>query len=302
MKPLEFALLVVLACIWGSAFTLITVVIDESDPLTIVAGRLVIGALFMSLLALAFRTRLPARTMWPVLFLLAITNNILPFALITWAQGHISSSLAATLNATMPLFTYLIAVAIAADRWSNERAVGVVVGFAGTAILIGPDITDISSENTLAQLAVLAAALGYGGSTVIARERLHGEPIALSAAQLIFGAVLSVPVALFVHGTLDIDVSAGAAAAWVALGIVPSGLAYIIYFRLLQRVSATSVAIVSYLIPVVATVLGWALLDEAIGLNLFLGLVLIIVGMAAINGSLAPLLRRRAGDEALPSS
>lgn len=301
MKPLDFALLVVLACIWGSAFTLITVVIDESDPLTIVAGRLVIGAVFMGLLALALGKGLPARSMWPVLLLLAVTNNILPFALITWAQEHIPSSLAATLNATMPLFTYLIAVAIASDRWTNERAAGVVVGFIGTAVLIGPDITEISSENTLAQFAVLVAALGYGGSTVIARERLHGEPIALSAAQLMFGAALSVPIALLAHGSLDVDVSAGAAVAWITLGIVPSGLAYIIFFGLIQRVSATSVSIVSYLIPVVATVLGWALLDERIGLNLFVGLALIIAGMAAVNGSLSPLLRRRDGGEPLPS-
>jgi drug/metabolite transporter (DMT)-like permease len=294
MKPQDAALLLVLSVIWGSAFTMNDVVVDEVDPLTIVAGRLLLAATLLTAAALIFRGGLAPRSTWGVLFVLAALNNVIPFTLITWAQEHITSSLAATLNATMPLMTFVIAAIAGTERPETDRAFGVALGFVGAIVLIGPDLGDLTSSNALGDLAVLGGSAGYAVSTVIAREKLRGEPMALASGQMIFGALIALPLAFAVHGAPDLSISAKAGLSWVGLGALSSGLAYVIFFTLVQRMSATSVSLVSYLIPVVATILGWTLLDEHIGVNLFVGLALIIAGMVLVNGQ----FRRRAAPEA----
>ncbi len=296
MKPADATALFVLSLIWGSAFLLNDVVVEEMPPVVTVAGRLIIAAVMLTTMALVSGRGWPPRAMWPVLLALAVVNNVMPFTLITWAQQYITSSLAATLNATMPLFTFVLAVGIGSERGDLQRAAGVVVGFAGTAILIGPDITDLTNSNTLGELAVIAGALCYAVGTIIARQKLRGDPIVLASGQMIFAAAVAIPLTLAVDGVPNTDVSLKAAMALLALGVFSSGVAYIIFFTLIQRVSATNVALVSYMIPVVATLLGWLILDEKIGLNLFVGLTLIIAGMVAVNGGAGALFRRGRGD------
>lgn len=271
--------------IWGSAFLLTDVLVEDVAPATIVAGRLLIATAVLGAIVLVTRRGAPARGMWPLLALLGLTNNLLPFTLITWAQQHITSSLAGTLNATMPMITFVVAVALASERMEPVRALGLLVGFAGAAVLIGPDLSDITSSNALAELAVIGGSTGYGVSTVLARRGLHGDSISLGAAQNAVAACYAVPFALLVDWPVSISAGPREATAWIALGVFSSGVAYIIYFTLVQRVSATSVAVVSYLIPVVATLLGWWVLDESVGANLIVGLVLIVGGMVAVNGS-----------------
>jgi drug/metabolite transporter (DMT)-like permease len=261
------------------------VVVEEADPFTIVAGRLLLAAVLLTATTLIFRGRLAPRSTWGVLLVLAFTNNVVPFTLITWAQSHITSSLAATLNATMPLMTFVIAAVAGTERAESDRAFGVVVGFIGAAVLIGPDLSDLTSSNALGDLAVLGGSLGYAISTVIARQKLQGDPLALASGQMIFGALIAIPLALAIDGAPDVSVSRNAALSWIGLGVLSSGVAYIIFFTLIQRITATSLSLVSYLIPVVATVLGWAILDEHIGWNLLVGLALIIGGMLLVNGT-----------------
>lgn len=286
MNRRDASLLVLLSLVWGSAFAMVDVVLDDVDPFTIVAGRLALAALLLTVTAVVLGNGLPPRSAWGVLLVLAIFNNLLPFSLITWAQQHITSSLAATLNATMPLMTFVIAAAAGTERPTADRALGVVVGFVGAAVLIGPDLTDITSSNTIGDLAVLGGSAGYAVSTVIARERLRGEPIALASGQMIFGALLAVPLALLVDGRPDLTISTQASLSWIGLGALSSGAAYIIFFTLVQRMTATSISLVSYLIPVVATTIGIVVLDEKVRLNLFIGLALIIAGMLLVNGVL----------------
>jgi drug/metabolite transporter (DMT)-like permease len=168
-----------------------------------------------------------------------------------------------------------------------------MVGFAGAAVVIGPDLTDLTSSNTLGELAVIGGSLGYAASAILARERASGDPWVLSSGQMVVGAAIMTPIALLFDGAPDTGIPAKAALAWAGLGVFSSGFAYIIYFTLIQRVSATSVALVSYIIPIVAAVLGVLVLDESLGPNLFVGMALIIIGMMAVNGSLRALFQRR---------
>lgn len=294
MRYADGATLLLLGCIWGSAFMMNDVVVDEVPPLTVMAGRLFIAAIVVTAALFLTGRRLPARSWWPVLLVLVVLNNVIPVSLITWAQQYITSSLAATLNSTMPLMTFLFAVAAGNERFDVDRAFGVVIGFVGAAVLIGPDLGDITSSNALGDLAVLGGSAGYAVSTVIARVKLQGDAMPLVSGQMIFGALIAVPIATAADGPVGLSLSTEAALAWLGLGAVSSGVAYVIFYALVQRMTATSVSLVSYIIPVVATILGWAVLGEEIGWNLAVGLALIILGMVAVNRTVRPSWLRRA--------
>ena len=293
MKLLDVAALVALAFVWGSAFLFTEVAVRDVPPLTLVAGRFVLSSALLLVIAAWSRTPLPRRgATWRGLALLAVMNNIGPFTLITWAQQHVESNIAAILNGSMPIFTVVIAAALALERLDRERALGVFLGFAGIVALVGPDVRDITSSSALGQLAVVVASLGYGASTVYMRHGISGTPLGLATGQLVLSAVALAPVAFLVDRPLDIRPSAEAWASWAVLGIVASGLAYVVAFWLIQRIEATQMAMVAYLIPVVATILGWTALGERLAPNAFAGLVLVLVGIAATNGTLGAALRR----------
>jgi drug/metabolite transporter (DMT)-like permease len=293
LKPLDTTALVTLALVWGSAFLFTEVAVADVPPLTLVAGRFVLSGALLLAIAAWSRTPLPkGRTTWRGLALLAVMNNIGPFTLITWAQQHIESNIAAILNGSMPIFTAVIAAALALERLDRERTLGVVLGFAGIVALVGPDLRDITSSSALGQLAVVLASLGYGASTLYMRHGISGTPLGLATGQVVLSAVALTPIALAVDRPLDIRPSGEAWASWAVLGMVASGLAYVLAYWLIQRIEATQMAMVAYLIPVVATVIGWIALDERLSPNAFLGLALVLFGIAATNGALSAAIRR----------
>jgi len=297
LKPRDLGSLVLLSLLWGSAFLFIDVIVEEVEPLTTVAARLLIASLVLAPAAWLTRSGLPPPSAWGAVALMAVLNNAVPFSLITAAQEHIDSSLAAALIGTMPLFVLLLTMATGTESPTWERSLGLGIGFVGAVVIVGPDLTDITDSSSVSQLAVLAASLSYAVSTVVARQWAHGPPLSLSAAQLVIAALVMAPIALIVEGPHDGGLSLRVAAALIALGIGGSGLAYLLFYALVQRLAATQVALVSYMIPVVAAMLGWAVLDERIAPSLFVGLALIIAGVAAVNGMLGlavEAVRRRA--------
>jgi drug/metabolite transporter (DMT)-like permease len=286
MRPRDLGLLLLLGIIWGSAFLFIDVAVSDVPPLTVVAGRLLLAGAALLAVLWATGRALPARATWPALLFLGLFNNVAPFALITWSEQHIASSLAATLSATMPLFTFVFAAGARQERPAIAQGAGIVLGFAGALVIINPGVGELTSSSVLGELAVIAAAMCYGVSAVAARAwTREGDPIAFAAGQLCAGAVIAIPLALAVDRAPHLHVSAGAALSWVALALVCSSAAYIIFFSLVQRVTATQVSLVSYMIPIVATVLGWAALGEHIGWELIAGLVLILAALAIVNGN-----------------
>jgi drug/metabolite transporter (DMT)-like permease len=286
MKPRDTAAILILSGCWGVAFLFIRVVVREVPPPTVVAGRLTLAAAIIAPLAWRRYGVMPPRSMWPTLLFLAMFNNVLPFVLITGAEEHISSSLAAAIVATMPLFTLLFAVAGRTERAGAGKVAGLLVGFAGAVVLVGTDITDVTDSSTLAEFAVIAASASYAISTVVARERATGDPLSLASGQMIMAAAIALPFAFLVDGRPDLAIGWHATLAWIGLGALSSGLAYVLFFLLVEDLPATQVAIVTYFVPIVAAVLGWAVLGERLGPNLFVGLALIVVGVAAVNGTL----------------
>ena len=278
-------LLAALVAMWGSAFMFIKLGVATVPPATLVAGRLAISAL---ILYTALRVRglaLPSLgRRWLPLALLALVGNCVPFYLITWGQQFIDSALAGILIAAMPLATLILAHSfVAGERVTVNRVIGFSTGFFGIVVLMGPAALaglGGSLREALAQAAVLGAALCYAVNTVIARRSVTDDFVVASTAVMIVASFIMVPIALIIDHPWVLSPSLGSVAAMVWLGIGPTAIATIIYFRLVAAAGPTFMSIVNYLSPVVALISGVLLLGEQPGPSAGAGLGLILLGIA----------------------
>lgn len=298
MGRTEWGLLLALALIWGSAFLFINFAVAAFNPLTYVWLRLIFAAAALALiLRLRGRSlRLPL-AVWGAVALLALLNNVVPFLLFGWGQRHIASGLAAILQATTPIFGVVAAHYLTADeRLSPRRLGGVLVGFAGVALMIGPQLSSDGGNHLTAQLACLFASLLYALAGIFARrfKALGVSPLQLAAAQFIAGAILLAPVALALGDPLTrLPADPYAWGSVLVLALACSALAYVLFFRLIERAGATNSLLVTLLVPPVALLLGALLLGERFGAGQIGGLALIAAGLAVIDGRLAGALNRR---------
>jgi drug/metabolite transporter (DMT)-like permease len=298
MNRSDWLILLTLAVIWGGAFFFIGVAVKHVPPLTYVWLRLTIAAVAMwtYVKARIGSLGLP-RQVWGAIVLLAVLNNALPFALFGWGQTHIASGLASILNATTPIWGVVVAHFLTKDeRMSPRKTVGVLLGFGGVATMIGPALLSNIGTNALAQLACVTASLSYALAAVWARRfrRIGVAPIAVTTGQLTAGAFIMLPVSMIVdqpwtHAFPPIS----AWAAITALALFCTAFGYVLYFRLIDHAGATNALLVTLLVPPVAILLGALFLSETLAPQDFLGLALIALGLAAIDGRLISYLSER---------
>ena len=304
MNRSDWATLLILALMWGAAFLFIGVAVREVAPLTYVWLRVTIAAAAMWALVAWRREALGLpRGIWGAILFLALFNNVIPFILFGWGQTHIASGLASILNATTPIWGVVVAHLFTADeKISARKLAGVLLGFGGVALMIGPALFGDLGGNLLAQLACVTAALCYALAGVFARRfrRMGVSPIAVTTGQLSAGALVMLPLALLVDRPWTQPVpSLQAISAIVALAVVCSAFGYILYFRLIDRAGATNALLVTLLVPPVAILLGALFLSEVIEPRDIAGLGLIALGLAAIDGRLLSFLRRRSLPQAV---
>ena len=298
MNRRDWTILLALAVIWGGAFFFIGVAVRHVPPLTYVWLRLTIGAagLWAYLAMRGDRISLP-REVWGSILLLALLNNALPFALFGWSQMHIASGLASILNATTPIWGVVVAHFLTHDeRMSPRKIAGVLLGFGGVATMIGPSLLSSLGANALAQLACVTASLSYALAAVWARRfrKMGVSPLSVTTGQLSAGALIMAPMALLIDQPWTQPFPPLTAwAAIVALALACTAFGYVLYFRLIATSGATNALLVTLLVPPVAIVLGATFLNETLAPQDFLGLALIAVGLAAIDGRLLSLLRGR---------
>ena len=296
MNGSDWGILAGLALIWGAAFLFIGLAVREVPPLTYVWARLTIAAvaLWLFLRWQGEPMKLP-RSAWGAIALLALLNNVVPFILFGWGQTQIASGLAAILNATTPIWGVVVAHWYTRDeRLTGAKLFGVIVGFAGVAVMIGPDFLVSLDGSIVAQLACLSAALCYAIAGVWARrfKALGVPPASVASGQLTAGALVMLPVALVVDQPwLKPLPSLTAAGSIVALALVCTAFAYVLYFRLIDSAGATNALLVTLLVPPIAILLGGLVLGEVLDSRHFAGLVLIALGLAAIDGRLLGKLR-----------
>ncbi len=295
MSPSDWLLLLVLSVLWGGSFFFAKIAVPEIPPLTLALGRVGIAALALAIIARAIGMAFPRdrRTWWDFTVMAAL-NNAVPFTLIFWGQIHISIGLASILNATSPLFGVLVAhFHTRDDRLNAGRAAGLVAGFAGVVLLIGPDLLAEFGSHVLAELACLAASCCYAFGAVYSRRVRALPPIMVATGQLGMATALLLPfVLLFDRPSVVLSASGAAIWAMVSIALLSSALAYLIYFHLIARSGATNALLVTFLIPVSAILLGMLLLSESLQFHQVAGMIAIFVGLAAIDGRPARFVAR----------
>ncbi len=301
MGPAEWLLLLALAMLWGGSFFFAKLALAELHPFTLVLGRVGLAALALNLAAYASGHRMPTTLRpWGAFLVMGALNNLLPFCLIFWGQTEIASGLAAILNATTPLFAVVLAHFLTRDeRMTAGRLTGVLLGVLGVVAMIGPGALAGLSLHVLAQTAVLGAALSYACAGIFGRRFAGTPPLVTAAGQLTGTTLMMLPLALVIDRAWTLPAPAlGTWGALAALALLSTAAAYVIYFRILAAAGATNLLLVTFLIPPSALLLGATFLGERLDQAAFIGMALIGLGLAAIDGR--PLARLRARLRAHP--
>jgi drug/metabolite transporter (DMT)-like permease len=281
----DWALLSALVAMWGSSFMFNKLGLATVGPVTLVAGRLAIGTLVLLAVIYARGMRLPPLgPVWVAYAVLGFVGNALPFFLITWGQQVVDSALAGILMAAMPLATLVLAhFLVAGERMTRQRVAGFAVGFAGIVLLMEPaTIAGVggAAVQVLSQLAVLGGALCYAANSVLARLLVKTDFLVAAAGTLLVASIVVVPLALAIETPWRRSPSFSSAAAIAWLGLGPTAIATLLYFRLISSAGPTFMSLVNYLSPPVAIFLGVTLLSEHPGVNAYAGLGLILGGIA----------------------
>jgi drug/metabolite transporter (DMT)-like permease len=277
--------LVVLGAIWGASFLFMRVAAPQFGPVPLIAARVGIGAVFL-LAVLARRGGLGglAANAAPLTVLGAV-NSAIPFTLFAYAVLSVTAGFAAMLNSTAPLFGALVAFVWLHETPARTRLIGLAIGFTGVLILVWDRLSFSSDGGLLAVLAGLSAAVLYGIAANYTKRRLTGvDPMVIAT-----GSLLAATAFLLVPAALYWPASAPTAIGWIStilLGVICTGVAYVLYFRLLARVGPSRTLSVTYLIPVFGLLWGYMLLDEAITAQMATACAVILAGVALATGAL----------------
>jgi drug/metabolite transporter (DMT)-like permease len=289
MTARDWAQLFLLGAIWGGSFFFARIAVAEIPPLALVLFRVAIAAIALHLYLLArgpsLKLALPHASSF---FLLALLNNVIPFSLIFAWQTVLGAGLASVLNATTPFWTLIIANMLTSDeKLSWNKVAGILLGVAGTAVMIGPGLIAGLGGPVWAKFALVGASLSYAFALIVAR-RFKGVPPALVATgQLTASTVVMLPVVLVMHGTVGLfDASAPVWTAVLALALVSTAFAYLLYFNVIASAGATNASLVTLIVPASAIMLGAIFLGERLDLFEMAGMALIASGLITIDGRL----------------
>ncbi|MBA2263771.1 MAG: DMT family transporter [Chloroflexi bacterium] len=284
---LDWALFILLGFFWGSSYLFIKIGIDAGlEPFTLVSLRLLFGLVLLAVVVRVAGEPLPRQPrMIGHLVVLGFFSVALPFGLITWAEQSVDSSLAAVLTGAVPLFVIpFAALFLPAERITINGLLGIAVGLIGVAIVVGFDPADLAGNELIAEVALIGAAVSYAIGGVYARRNVHGlRPMIPALFQVGIALVMMAIPALVLERPWERGLAPEALFAVVWLGLLGSGAAYLIFFRLLGHWGATRTSLVAYLLPIWGIALGALVLQEPIDARLLLGTALVIGGIALVN-------------------
>lgn len=288
MTPRQLTALLTAALVWGASFLFIRVLMDAGmDPVGMSAARTGLGTLALLPFAWLMRSRFPRnpRT-WLALAVLALVNFALPWTLFGYGEKHVESGMASIANSGMPLFVAIFAtILIRSERLEARKVVGLLVGFSGVVALMGGGLGDFGSDSSRGLLFIVIATACYGISSVAIRRWLRDvHPIPLTIGQVAFASVYLMPVALLTGAYSDAVMGWQEWGSILLLGGLGSGMAVVLYMWLIGQVGPVRASVVTYLMPPIGVFLGWLLLDESIGWNMAAGLLLIVGGVALVQG------------------
>lgn len=283
-----------LALLWGSSFTLIKVALDGVTPGQLVLGRLVLGAAVLLSIAAVRHVPLPrSGAVWGHIAAAALFGNVVPFLLLSYGEQATSASTAGVLIGATPLLTLAIAtVALSTERATPRKAVGLGIGFLGVVLVIGP--WHGAGGSVAGQLACVGGALSYAVGFVYVRKYLSPRglaPMALAASQLVAATALQALVTPFLAWHTP-TLTGRVIGSVVLLGVLSTGVAYVLYFRLIGDVGATTASAVNYVVPVFAVLVSVTLIGESITWNLIVGGLVVLAGVAFAENRFGTLRRQ----------
>ncbi len=279
-----------LALIWGFSFYFIKYGLEMFTPVGVAFGRIAFGAITLVILSVITKTPLPPRWSWKYVFIASLLWVSIPWMLFGFGETRVSSALAGIINAVTPLMTLLaILIAFPEEKPTRQRIVGLIIGFIGILIVVGVWNSG-GANDPVGILALLIAVTCYGIAFPFARKYLTGptarepiKPISLAMGMMLWGLVVTTPIVAFT-GVTDSAFQMGPFIAVVLLGVLGSGLAYVLNFKVVTAADATTASTVTYLTPLVAVIAGALLLNEHITWNQPVGALLVVLGAAIAQG------------------
>ena len=282
----DYLLLLLLALIWSASFLLIKIGVGSIGPVTLTAARMIIAAAVLGVYLAIRKTGIPLGGRALLLYgVVGFVGNTLPFILISWGETHIDSSLAAIMMGIMPITTFVLAHYFIPDEPMTGRKVfGVCLGFGGLLTLVGWSVlAGVGGANVLGQLAVLVAAISYAATTVFVRTQPTFPGFQMAAGAVLAGMVTSIPLAFVLEDPLAMRPTFESMQALLLLGVFPTALAALLYFRLIRNLGATTFSQLNYVIPIFGSLWGVILLGELLQARMLTALGLVLTGIYFIQ-------------------
>jgi drug/metabolite transporter (DMT)-like permease len=282
---LEFALLLLLATLWGASYTFIKLGVATAPPTTLIAARTLIAGLLLLVVMRARGLRLPRDiATWRRFLLQAFLNSVIPWTLIAWGERSLDAGLATILNSTSPMFTFFLTLAITRhETLSVRKLFGVLIGMAGICLIVGVQALSGLGAQLAAEIAVVVATICYAGAAIFSRGFKNLDPMAPAAGSLLSGAAVLIPVSLVLDRPWTLAPSMSSILALMGLAIFSTAFAFVIYFRLIQTLGSVSTTTQSYLRVPIGVAFGVLFLGESLTETAWIGLGCVFIGVAAMT-------------------
>jgi drug/metabolite transporter (DMT)-like permease len=281
----ELALLALLATLWGASYTFIKIGVETIPPITFITGRtLIAGLLLLFVLRLRGLSLPRDRASWRLFTTQAALNSVLPFTLIAWAELSLDAGLAAILNSTTPIFTFLITIAITRHEPATWRkGFGVIAGMAGICLIIGVEALNGLGRELVAQLAIILATVSYAGAAIFGRNFRHMDPMMPAAGSMLAGAAVLIPLSLVIDQPWTLAPSSESLLALGGLSVFCTAFAFCIFFRLIHTLGSVGTTAQAYLRVPVGVAIGAYFLSERLSDTAWIGLICVVLGVAAMT-------------------
>lgn len=281
----DLACLLVLATLWGGSYSFIKLGVETIPPITLIAARtLIAGAILIAVIRWRGLSLPRDPVIWRRFLIQACLNSAVPFTLIAWAETSVDAGLAVILNAGSPIFAFLISLLLfRTEAAAGRKLIGVFAGLLGVCLIVGMEALSGFGRELWAQLALVAAAACYGGAALFGRNFKGLDPIMPACGSLICGAVILIPFSLIIDRPWTLAPSATSIQALLALSVFSTALAFILYFRLIDRIGTVGTTSVAYLRVPTGVAIGVVFLGERLSPTAWAGLALVILGVFAMT-------------------
>ena len=280
----EYVLLLVLAILWGASYTFIRLGVATIPPVTLIAARTLIGGILLFAILTARGIAMPHdAASWRQFLVQALLNSVVPFTLIAWAEKTVEAGLTTILCSTSPIFTFVISFAITRHEPATlTKLFGVVIGIAGICLIVGVEALSGLGNALVADFAIIAATLCFAGAAIFGRSFEKLDPMAPAAGSMLCGSLVLIPLSLLTERPWTIAPSAASVMALVALSVVSTALAFVLYFRLVRTLGSVGVTAQAYLRVPIGVAIGVVFLGESLAPSALIGLACVVVGVAAM--------------------